>query len=64
MRAGTPGKPFREDIEQRDKTSELAAALHPGSIEHKFYRSLASTAESQIKWAIDRGAVLHDRRTW
>lgn len=64
MRAGTPGKPFREDIEQRDKASELAAALPPGSIEHKFYRSLASTAESSIKWTIDRDAVLHDRRTW
>lgn len=64
VRMGTPGQPYQEDVEQRDKATELAETLSLGSIEHQFYRSLASTAESRIKWEADRDALLDDRRTW
>lgn len=46
VRMGTPGQPYQEDIEQRDKATERAQALPHSSIEHQFYRSLAATAES------------------
>jgi transcriptional regulator with XRE-family HTH domain len=64
VRMGTPGQPYQEDLEQRDKATELAETMPPGSIEHQFYRSLASTAESRINWEADRDAFLDDRRTW
>ncbi|QUQ64613.1 Restriction endonuclease [Kutzneria sp. CA-103260] len=64
MRTGALGQPYPEDLEQRDKATELAKRLSPGSVEQQFYRSLASAAESQIKWVVDRDAVLDDRRTW
>jgi hypothetical protein len=51
VRMGTPGQPYQEDVEQRDKATELAEALPPGSVEHQFYRSLAATAESRSRRA-------------
>ncbi|XVS67838.1 helix-turn-helix domain-containing protein [Actinosynnema sp. CA-299493] len=64
MRVGTPGEPFQEDVEQRDKATQVAARLPLGSIEHRFFTSLASAAESQIRWQLDRDERLNDRRTW
>ncbi len=30
-KVGTPGEPFPQDIEQRDKSAQIAASLPPGS---------------------------------
>jgi hypothetical protein len=64
MRIGTPDQSFREDIEQRDKATQIVALLPIDSIEHQSFTSLASTAESQIRWQLDRDDRLSDRRTW
>lgn len=63
-RIGTPGQPFPEDVEQRDKANEIASTLPRGSVEHHFYRTLASAAERQIRQEIGRDEELDDSRTW
>jgi transcriptional regulator with XRE-family HTH domain len=47
-RVGTPGQPFQEDLEQRDRSKKLAAMFPEGSIEEQFYRDMASSAERSI----------------
>ncbi|MFT7840680.1 helix-turn-helix domain-containing protein [Saccharothrix sp. BKS2] len=64
VRMGTPGQPYQEDIEQRDKAAEVARTLPAGSIEHRFYLSLASSAEFRIEQDSNRDDVLDDPRTW
>jgi hypothetical protein len=64
MRQGTPGQPFSEDIEQRDKGLSIAQSLPSGSAEEQFYRSLSSAAAEAIRWHVDRDEKLLDGREW
>ncbi|MEV1198845.1 helix-turn-helix domain-containing protein [Microbispora rosea] len=63
-RVGTPGQPFPQDVEQRDRSLEIARTLPYGSTEQQFYRSLHDSAVRRISWEeeLDRG--LEDGRTW
>lgn len=63
-RSGTTGQPFPEDIEQRNRSAELARALSPGSVEANFYRSLEKSAIEHIQWFTERGEQLMDGRNW
>ena len=49
VRMGSPGKPFPEDVEQRDKAREVADGLSAGSPGERFYRSLQRAAEHAIE---------------
>ncbi|MDP9164761.1 MAG: hypothetical protein M3O32_01610 [Actinomycetota bacterium] len=62
-RMGRPGHPFPEDVEQRDKSSELAARLPKGSIEQEFYRTLAASAEQSIARSVEDDRA-DDGRDW
>jgi hypothetical protein len=53
-RSGKPGEPFPEDVEQRDRSYEIARTLTVGSPAHRFYTSLAKSAEASIRWSIER----------
>jgi hypothetical protein len=64
MRQGTPGQPFSEDIEQRDKGLSIAQSLPSGSVEEQFYRSLSSSAAEAIRWHVDRDQKFLDGREW
>ncbi|MCP4383137.1 MAG: helix-turn-helix domain-containing protein [Hyphomicrobiales bacterium] len=63
-RTGTPGKPFAEDVNQRDRAREVASTLPNGSIEQRLYGSLQESAEHSIQWQVDRDGELMDRREW
>jgi hypothetical protein len=63
-RSGTPGQPFSEDIEQRDKSALIAQTLPRGSVEERFYRSLQNSAEQSIRWSEERDERLLDGRDW
>jgi hypothetical protein len=43
-RMGTPGQPFPEDLEQRDRSRALADKMPRGSFEARFYRDIAASA--------------------
>lgn len=58
VRSGTPGEPFPETIEQRDKSREIAKDLPAGSIEKRFYTDMAKSADRDILRDMD-----HDRPT-
>jgi len=53
-RSGTPGEPFPEDVEQRDRATTIARTLRPGSPGHRFFVTLAKAAADAIKWSIQR----------
>lgn len=61
-RTGTPGKPFQEDIELRDRSREIAQTLPHGSDERRFYEDMARSAESQISQAAHEDS--DDGRDW
>jgi hypothetical protein len=63
VRSGTPGEPYAEDIESRDRASAILATLEPGSAEARFYTSLKSHAEQMISWSIDIDRT-EDGRDW
>jgi hypothetical protein len=63
-RSGRPGQPFPEDREQRNRSSELAKTLPPGSVEANFYRSLERSAMENIRWSTERGEQIMDGRNW
>jgi transcriptional regulator with XRE-family HTH domain len=63
VRSGTPGEPFPEDIEQRDKSLRIAEQLPTGSIEHKLYSDMAKAAEESIAREMDDD-VATDGRDW
>lgn len=63
-RVGSPGRPFAEDVEQRDKAEELAASCMRSSVEEQFYRSLADSARQAIDWASHVTAGPVDHRMW
>lgn len=48
-KSGTPGQPFPEDIEQRDKAYEMMQKLPIGSPSHRFYKALFEEAKSEIE---------------
>lgn len=48
IRSGTPGEPFPETIEQRDKSRAIANNLPYGSIEKQFYTDIAKSADKDI----------------
>ena len=55
VRMGSPGKPFPEDLEQRDKARDVADGLPAGSPGERFYRSMQRVAEHAIEeWDEDR----------
>jgi hypothetical protein len=58
VRSGIPGQPFPQDIEQRDRSAAAAESFTPGTPAHRFYRSLARSAERAIRDARDRHADL------
>ncbi|MGO9151355.1 MAG: helix-turn-helix domain-containing protein [Acidimicrobiales bacterium] len=62
--SGTPGQPFPQDVEQRNRAREVAGGLTPGSVEQKFYLALQQSAEERMKWQADRDAQFIDGRDW
>jgi hypothetical protein len=60
---GTPGQPFAEDVEQRDRAREIAQNLPGGSVAQRLYLSLQASAEHSIKWHADRDELM-DGRDW
>jgi transcriptional regulator with XRE-family HTH domain len=64
IRSGTSGQPFSEDIDQRNKSAEIARTLIRGSVEERFYSSLQSSAEQSIRWSEVRDERLLDGRDW
>jgi hypothetical protein len=48
IRHGAPGKPFAEDIEQRNQSRKLAHQMPRGSVEQKFYLDSAASADENI----------------
>lgn len=62
VRTGTPGKPFAEDIEQRDRSTAIADTLPHGSPERQLYLDMAKAADRDIERALDND--LGDGRDW
>lgn len=62
-RMGTPGQPFEEDVEQRDRSRALAESLPKGSAEEEFYRAMAASAEQSIARSIAEDRA-DDGRPW
>lgn len=63
IRSGTPGEPFPETVEQRDKSLDIAKDLPARSIEKRFYTDMAKSAVRDILHDIDDD--LHtDGRAW
>ena len=48
VRSGTPGEPFPEAVEQRDRSRQIAKQLPTGSLEEQFYSDMAESAERDI----------------
>jgi hypothetical protein len=63
-RSGSPGEPFPQDVEQRDRASAIAERLPRDSIEHVFYLSLVRQAEASMGWSLESDAQLVDGREW
>lgn len=63
VRSGTPGEPFPETVEQRDRAREIAKQLPTGSLEERFYRDMAESAERDIAREAADDAP-DDGRTW
>ena len=61
-KSGTPGEPFPEDIEQRDRSARIAKGLPSGTPAQRFYVSLARSAEASIRWTQQRHE--EDRPDW
>jgi hypothetical protein len=62
-RMGTPGQPFQEDVEQRDRSRAVAEMLPKGSAEEEFYRAMAASAEQSIERSIAEDRA-DDGRDW
>ncbi len=61
-RMGTPGQPFREDVEQRDRSIEVAKSFPRGSLEEQFHRAMAASAEQGISRSVAENPG--DGRDW
>jgi transcriptional regulator with XRE-family HTH domain len=64
VRSGTPGQPFAEDVEQQQRSLEVARSLIRGSIAERFYRSLAQAAQANMQWHADTDEQFLDNREW
>lgn len=62
-RSGTPGEPFPETIEQRDRSRAIAKDLPAGSIEKRFYTDLVKSAERDVQREIEDDLPV-DGRSW
>lgn len=62
-RIGTPGQPFPETIEQRDKSRGIANGLPAGSIEKQFYADMADSADRDIVREAEDD-LPNDGRSW
>lgn len=62
-RSGTPGEPFPETIEQRDRSRAIAKDLPAGSIERQFYADMAKSAERDIERELEDDQP-SDGRSW
>jgi len=63
IRSGTPGEPFPETVNQRDRSREIAERLPAGSLEERFYSDMAKSAENDIAREL-ADDVPADGRTW
>jgi len=63
VRSGTPGEPFPETIEQRDRSRAIAKDLPAGSIERRFYADMAKSAERDVQREIEDD-LPSDGRSW
>lgn len=63
IRSGTPGEPFPETIEQRDRSRDMANNLPAGSIEKRFYTDMAKSADRDILHDLDDD-LASDGRAW
>jgi transcriptional regulator with XRE-family HTH domain/DNA-binding transcriptional ArsR family regulator len=63
IRSGTPGEPFPETVEQRDRSRQVAKGLPTGSLEERFYRDMAESAERDIAREAEDDAP-DDGRAW
>lgn len=63
VRSGTPGEPFPETVEQRDRSREIAEQLPAGSVEGRFYSDMAKSAEKDIAREL-ADDVPEDGRAW
>jgi transcriptional regulator with XRE-family HTH domain len=63
VRSGTPGEPFPETIEQRDRSRAIAKELPAGSIERRFYADMAKSAERDLQREIEDD-LPSDGRAW
>jgi len=64
MRHGTPGQPFAEDTEQREKSAEILRQLPSKSVAAEFYRALIESAEHNIQREAELDDKLTSRRDW
>ena len=63
LRSGTPGEPYPEDVEQRDRCREVASLMPKGSAAEHFYLDMAISAERTIESSIDEDRE-DDGRRW
>lgn len=62
-RMGSPGQPFPEDVEQRERSKEIADRLPKGSLAEEFYRGIAASAEHSIALSVAEDHA-DDGRDW
>ncbi|MGA5887034.1 hypothetical protein ACPCK4_32385 [Streptomyces cellulosae] len=62
VRSTSPGQPYPEDIQQRDKAMALADTCRKGSVEEHFYRALAESAQERIQREVSE--LPSDSRSW
>lgn len=63
-RMGTPGQPFPEDVEQYERSKDVAAKLPSGSPGSQFYAALSKSAEETIRKQVEADKPYNDRRAW
>ncbi|MFC6704864.1 helix-turn-helix domain-containing protein [Flexivirga alba] len=62
-RVGTPGKPYQEDIDQRDECLAIANRLPRNSTAERFFRDMVASAEAGIARSSERD-LGGDNREW
>lgn len=58
------GHPPAKDLQERDKARQLASKLARGSIESRFYSSLADAVENRLSFSERRDEARYDGRDW
>ncbi|MFB6887721.1 hypothetical protein ACFCX4_00185 [Kitasatospora sp. NPDC056327] len=64
MKSTSPGEPFPQDVEVREKAAGVRATLTAGSPEDRFYSALEDSADAEIERAIREDLDLDYRRDW